>query len=485
VHTGQAAPRDAGRVPAAAAAPARRSRRLGVAAGIAVLATALALVASMRKPVIDDLHTAKASAAVQWVDGKRLADTGNYQAAIDRFNRALLIDAKSVDALLNRADAHAKLGETVAALADLTRAAELAPQDPRPHLQRARVRADGDDAFGALADIAAVERAGGTLDLPAWTLRARLFAETGATEAALAAYGRVIDLGAVAEGQIGKAQILERADRTEEAVAAYRVAIESTSDTRLRTLAEARLKQLVPEARLSPVRDPVAQITLLLTSHSDAPLADAIGPALGAVGMQLLRSKTGFAYELVGSNSTRGGIRYFSAEDKSLAQRAQIAVQDALASQGFDRTLTLLYVNLGNDELKATPRGRLEIWLPPIASVRGLRFDVFVCERSGKDALATAQQIGPILKRLEAMSMTRTLAEPDRLARFGQIPNGLEIRYTKAFTSELLAAKVLAGEKDFAALGHWRLVPVSQQSRGYMSLFVCPEAAGSAKTGPR
>jgi hypothetical protein len=196
--------------------------------------------------------------------------------------------------------------------------------------------------------------------------------------------------------------------------------------------------------------------------------------------VSLPEGKTGFAYELVNAGTTRGDIRYFFADDKNLAQRVQIAVQDALAAQGFDRTLTVLYVNPERTGLKPPRRGSVEIWLPTIASVRGLRFDVFVCERSGPAAQAAAEQIEPILKRLEATSLTRTLAEPDRLAKFGQAPNGFEIRYTKAFANELLAAKMLAGEKDFAALGNWRLVPVSQPSRGTMSLVVCPEAPRAA-----
>jgi tetratricopeptide (TPR) repeat protein len=420
----------------------------------------------------------------QVIEGKRLADAGNFTAAIEKFDLALRLDPRSIDALLGRADAKTKVGSGAAATADLDRAVELAPTMAAPRQQRARLRADGNDASGALADLAQLENAGGTLGLAGWSLRARLLADAGKDEAALQAYGRMVELGNVSDGQIGQAQALERLGRTEDAVAAYRAALETTSDERLRTLAQARLKVLKPGGGTPP--SVVASAFLQLSAAADQPLVESLGRALEKADISLPRQKSGYAWELVNQGMTRGDVRYFFPEDRQVAERARTAVQQALAAQGIDRVLALQAVDAKKLGLAAVKRGRVEVWMPPIATLRGLRFGIFVCKRSGEVAAATARKVEAIVGRLGASTMLKPIDESARNTQFGVAPSGHEIRYSETIISELLSARLLTGDSDFAGLAVWRIIAAKAPTPGYMSLFVCPDPGKStAQPAPR
>jgi tetratricopeptide (TPR) repeat protein len=465
---------DGGNGPAADPPPPRHIRRGGtvaaVMAGVVALLIALAwLWQQQRAP--QSAPSNAVAVDTQIIDGKRLADAGSLAAAIEKFDAALQLNPQSIDALLARADARVKSGANAGAMTDLDRAVELAPTLAAARLARARLRADTDPA-GALADLAALEKAGGTLDLGGWTLRARLLSDAGQLEPALQAYGRMVELGNVSDGQIGRAQALERLGRPDDAAAAYRAALETTSDPRLRTLAQARLQVLQPNA--GPAKGVAASAYLHLSARADELLVPALGQALEKAGLELPRNKTGYAWELVNPGSTRGEVRYFYPEDKEIAERARAAVQQALAAQGIDRTLTAQPVD-GKKLGLTTQRGRVEVWMPAIANLRGLRFDIFVC-RAGEPASAVAEQARAIITRLGATATLKPIDDAARNAQFGLPPAGYEIRYSQTIFSEQLVARVLLAEADFAALASWRLVAAKAPTPGYMSLFVCPAA---------
>jgi len=466
------------------AAPQRQHARWagGLAAGVAAL-LAVAWFAPGRAPQSAAPSAVAVDAHV--IEGKRLVDAGNPAAAIEKFDLALRLDPRSIDALLARADASAKLGTGVAAAsADLDRAIALAPTLGAPRQQRARLRADGNDAAGALADLTELEKAGGALDLAGWALRARLLADTGQHEIALLAYGRMVELGNVSDGQIGRAQALERLGRVDDAVAAYRAALETTGDERLRTLAQARLEVVKPGA--GPAPSVAALAYLHLSAAADEPLIESLGQALQTAGVEVPRHRSGYAWELVNPASTRGDVRYFFPEDRQVAERARNAVQQALASQGIDRVLSVQAVDAKKLGLSTAQRGRVEVWMPAIATLRGVRFGIYVCTGSGEPAAAAAQKAAAIVFRLGASNLLKPIDESARKAQFGLAPHGYEIRYSQTIIAERLVAGLLTGDREFAGLGAWRMVAATTPTPGYMSLFVCPEPGKSAaSSAPR
>ncbi len=417
------------------------------------------------------------------MDGKRLIDAGGPGAAVEKFDAALRLDPRSIEALLARADAKVKAGAIAEARADLDRAVELAPALAAPRQQRARLRAESNDTAGALADLAALENVSDTLDLATRSMRARLLAEDGQIEASLQAWERVLELGNVAEGQIGRAQALERLGRADEAVAAYRTALQTTSDERLRTLAQARLQVLAPGTGPAPAVAAVAY--LQLSAAADEPLVPGIGQALEKAGVAAVKQRGSYVWELVKSGSSRGEVRYFFPEDRQVAEKARTAVQQALATQGIDRVLAVQAVDVKKLGLADAQRGRVEVWMPSIATVRGLRFGIFVCTASGESAAAIAQKAETIASTLGASTIRKSIDEAARTGQFGLPPTGYEIRFSETIITELLAARLLAGDAEFSRLATWRAVAAMPPTPGYMSLFVCPEAGKPPTGAPR
>jgi tetratricopeptide (TPR) repeat protein len=301
-----------------------------------------------------------------------------------------------------------------------------------------------------------------------------LLAEAGQAEAALQAYGRVVDLGSVADGQIGRAQALERLGRPDEAVAAYRAALGTASDDRLRTLAQARLQVLKPGAGPAPAV--VAAAYLQLVQAADEPLVPSLGQALEKAGVAVPKQKGSYAWELVKQGPARGEVRYFFPEDRQVAERARTAVQQALAVQGIDRVLAVQAVDAKKLGLASAQRGRVEVWMPAIATLRGLRLGIFVCTAAGEPAAATAEKAEAVVSALGASTMLRPIDEAARVSQFGVAPLGHEIRYSETIVTERLVARLLSDTADFAGLAAWRSVATKTPTPGYMSLFVCPEA---------
>jgi hypothetical protein len=181
---------------------------------------------------------------------------------------------------------------------------------------------------------------------------------------------------------------------------------------------------------------------------------------------------------VVDTNTSRGDVRYFFRDDLDAAQRTRVAAQDALAAQGIDLTLALMFVDPAKRRGPGqASRGLVEVWLPPVAKLRGLRVQVFACGVGGAAAQQVAAQAEAQLQQLGAVVASRTtINEQQRAQDFGLAPRGLEIRHAQNILSELLAAQLMLDNRDFASIGSWRLVPTRTPTPGYISLFVCPDA---------
>lgn len=77
------------------------------------------------------------------------AEAGNWQGAVAELDRALARGEPSADILVLRASARRRLGQLVAARADLAWAEELAPDDPALWLERGALEADSGDRDAA------------------------------------------------------------------------------------------------------------------------------------------------------------------------------------------------------------------------------------------------------------------------------------------------------------------------------------------------
>jgi hypothetical protein len=64
------------------------------------------------------------------------------------------------------------------------------------------------------------------------------------------------------------------------------------------------------------------------------------------------------------SGQTRGGVRYYHAEDRQNADKIRKAFMQYLQEQGF--TLTLRLVNL-SDRHADIDRGKIDVWLPSLS----------------------------------------------------------------------------------------------------------------------
>jgi len=88
-----------------------------------------------------------------FAQGRKLAASGQCQAAIPFLDQAIRVNPRHFHALSDRGRCKAILGQLAQGLADLDLAVKTAPNDMSPYYNRAGLKADGGDGDGALADL--------------------------------------------------------------------------------------------------------------------------------------------------------------------------------------------------------------------------------------------------------------------------------------------------------------------------------------------
>lgn len=249
----------------------------------------------------------------------------NFRGAMSDLDMALSVDSTSLPLLRQRAEARANLSDFTGSLADLRKV-------PPDSLSASELRE-----------------------------RADLSYSQGDDSLALADYGRLVARGSVADGQLGRARVLEQLGRKTEAIAAYRAAIPTITNSTQRVLAEAALRKLAPKVEL-PVAI-VPQVSLFLQSRDDSEIAGIINKTLSKYGLKLAPRGRAL-YTERDSLGASALVRYYFAEDADLAKRTLLAVSEALDVSGSYRKADVFYET--TPSLRNKPqRGEIDITLPP------------------------------------------------------------------------------------------------------------------------
>lgn len=106
--------------------------------GLISLALSLALSLSLDLSLNSTAHAAtpaqgKSPGYQRYLEGHRLNETGNFEAALPILDDAISKDPQLADAYVSRGFSYSKLGKTKHALADYKRAAALSPNSPYAH----------------------------------------------------------------------------------------------------------------------------------------------------------------------------------------------------------------------------------------------------------------------------------------------------------------------------------------------------------------
>jgi tetratricopeptide (TPR) repeat protein len=151
--------------------------------------TAKRIGAEAKAPAKKDASTlppAPAQGGDAFLEGRRLAASGQCRDAIPYFNQAIQANPRYAKAYSDRGRCFAMLGQLDRGLQDLDRAVESAPNNMSPYFNRAGLRADAGDGDGALADLDrsiridpmnAAARAG-LFEVMGWAPEAQLDADT-------------------------------------------------------------------------------------------------------------------------------------------------------------------------------------------------------------------------------------------------------------------------------------------------------------------
>jgi tetratricopeptide (TPR) repeat protein len=156
----------AGPAPPASARLRRVGAGVGVAAGLALIAT-VAVWGPGQWRRLDALRFE--------ANGARLAARGDYAGAVKAFGRALAAEPRRIEALSQRAAAEAAMNRFDAALADIDAALRVAPQAIPLYVQRADIDRRRNAPAAAVADLdAALQRRPGEPEMLALRAQARL-----------------------------------------------------------------------------------------------------------------------------------------------------------------------------------------------------------------------------------------------------------------------------------------------------------------------
>lgn len=167
-----------------------------------------------------------------------------YVEAVEDFDKALKLAPKSPEAFYNRGLAYGLSGVYDKAVADYTQALKLAPKDWQIFYNRGNAYLDQNKAKEALADYnQALQLSPHSLE--ALHNRGLAYLNLGQAGKALEDADRVLKLnGNYARAQFVRAQALEKLDRKYEAMAAYRVFLNTGNPEKDRDLMQKALEHL-------------------------------------------------------------------------------------------------------------------------------------------------------------------------------------------------------------------------------------------------
>ena len=99
-----------------------------------------------------DIVYLQLSASEYWERGNRALQRGEYQLAINDYNKAIALRSDDADAHYSRGLAYSEISDFHAAIRDYTRAIELNPDDANPHYNRGFAYSEISDFHAAIRD---------------------------------------------------------------------------------------------------------------------------------------------------------------------------------------------------------------------------------------------------------------------------------------------------------------------------------------------
>ncbi|MEM9163080.1 MAG: tetratricopeptide repeat protein, partial [Cyanobacteria bacterium P01_F01_bin.4] len=150
---------------------------------------------------------------------------GQYGEALEDLNWLLQFEADNVKALAQRALLRAKLHNRQAAVQDMARAIELAPDDPTLRLQRGQMRLSLGDGQGAIADLTPLLQSKAINPVEVYTLRGLAHQQLKDTESAFKDFSNALGIDPQnADCYRARGGVYEAMGNLEEALADYRQA---------------------------------------------------------------------------------------------------------------------------------------------------------------------------------------------------------------------------------------------------------------------
>lgn len=152
-----------------------------------------------------------------------------------------------------------------------------------------------------------------------------------------------------ADAQLMLARLLAQGKDRQAAIQQYQTVLTLNLGPEQRQEAERALERLSP----APTR---AQVFVHINQRGDLAFAEGLRPYLKAAGAQMRGIQ-------VLALSNTADVRYANAADEALARRVRDQVQAALTQAGHRMPVELLYIG---GSFRSVPRGRIEVWLPPL-----------------------------------------------------------------------------------------------------------------------
>jgi hypothetical protein len=177
--------------------------------------------------------------------------------------------------------------------------------------------------------------------------------------------------------------------------------------------------------------------------------------------------------ELVASAPVSSELRCFKETDCGTIARELL---DAINFQLTTPALSLENLSQTYAMSPDIKPGQYEIWFAAgdLELLPDFRVDIFRCESSEAAAGSATDAVIPALRRLGVLDLHMRRLAVERRGKVRPPPVGLELRYSGEDSREVLAARRVLSQPEFAAAG-WRGIPVRQPSPGYLSLFACPD----------